>query len=193
MFKRKQPLSLRLWHWANAITISALFCTVILRETFLNGKDNKKFLLEKAAEVGAVLSEEQARHLARALMNQMWQWHPIIGFVAIALLLFRGLIYFQHRKSPRTNEDKPLQYKIVKVSHKLFYVFLGYMGISGVMMYWEENLHIPENFVHLLKESHEALLWFFVVFTILHIVGVVKAEQTPEDRGIISDMINGGE
>jgi Ni,Fe-hydrogenase I cytochrome b subunit len=44
---------------------------------------------------------------------------------------------------------------------------------------------------HNIQEVHEALLWFFVIFTVTHIVGVIKAELTT-DKGLISDMFNGG-
>lgn len=191
MFRKKQSLGLRVWHWANSGAIFLLLITVILRKTFLSVRGNTPLIVAKAQEVGAVLTDSQATDIAKALRSPMWQWHPIIGLVAIALLIFRFIIYLQNRASAPDVSKKPLQYKIVKKSHSLFYVILGVMGVSGVLLYWSEAFGLSTDFNHTVKEVHEFLMWFFVVFVIAHIVGVVKSELG-EDRGLVSDMINGG-
>ena len=190
MFKKEQSLGMRLWHWGNAAVIFMLLMTVILRKTFF-GRENKNIIMMKAQELGVGLSDLQASSIARAIRNQMWQWHPIIGFVAIGLLVFRALIYFKNRKVKVDIKAKPLQYKIVKKAHALFYFFLTVMGITGSAMYWDETFGLSKDQTHTIQNIHEALQWFFVAFIICHIVGVIKAEFS-EDKGIISDMINGG-
>lgn len=190
MFKKEQTLGIRIWHWLNSATIFLLFLTVFLRKVFF-GKESKSIILSKSQELGAFLTEPQAREIARAVRNNMWQWHPIIGFIAISLLVFRIILYFKNKKYSLNNSDKPLIYKIVKNIHKLFYILLGVMGLTGSILYWKESLHISEGLAHNIQEVHETLLWFFVLFVITHILGVIKGELS-EDKGIVSDMINGG-
>ena len=190
MFKKEQSISIRLWHWANAATIFLLFATVILRKTFL-GKENVNIIIIKGQELGITLSKTEANDIARAIRNQMWQWHPVIGFVAIGLLAFRFFTYFQNRSKSVDLSVKALHYKVVKKIHVLFYFFLTIMGITGSAMYWDEGLHLNIETVNNIQYIHEALQWFFVGFIVFHIAGVIKAEFG-EDKGIISDMINGG-
>ena len=190
MFKKEQTLGIRIWHWLNSLAIFLLLATVFLRKTFLS-KNNTELILAKAQELGAGVTEPQAKAMAIAIRNQMWQWHPIIGFAAIGLLIYRVVICFQNRASKIDTTSKPQIYKIVKSTHALFYFFLAVMGITGSALYWEKGLGLSEGFAQNIQEVHEALLWFFVLFVVSHIFGVVKAEFT-EDKGLISDMINGG-
>ncbi len=190
MFRKKQSAGIRVWHWLNALVIFLLFGTVYLRNTFFSVKKNQVLLMEKANTLGVMLSENQARDLAREVRNQMWQWHPIIGFVAIGLLVFRIVLCFVDKNEVK--QTASTYYKLVKKSYLLFYILLGVMGVTGVLMYWDETFHLSEGFNHQIKEIHENLLWFFVAFVVIHILGVIRAEMG-EDKGLISDMVNGGE
>jgi cytochrome b561 len=190
MFKKEQSVGVRIWHWLNSFCLFLLLTTVILRKTFL-GRGNINIILNKAQEVGAVVTEPQSKEIARAIRNQMWQWHPIIGFVAIGLLIFRLFIYFQNKSVENKNDVKPLIFKIIKKTHHAFYLALAVMGLTGSALYWEETLGLSKNINNNIQEVHEALQWFFVLFILSHIIGVIKAEFT-EDKGLISDMINGG-
>jgi cytochrome b561 len=192
MFRKKQSIGMRIWHWMNAAIIFLLLLTVFLRNTFLNVRANKILILEKAHSFGLVLTDSQSADLAKVIRNQVWQWHPIIGFVAIGLLFFRFFIFLKNKSSENISiESKPMMYKIIKKTHTLFYFVLGIMGVTGSLLYWEEALSLTKGMSHNIQEVHEALLWFFVIFTITHIVGVIKAELT-SDKGLISDMFNGG-
>ena len=196
MLKVNKPLSLRIWHWSNSLIITLLFFTVFLRKTFLSVRTNKDLLITKAHEIGLVLNDQQAKDLASAIRDQMWRWHPIIGFGAIGLLLYRLVIYFIQRKKQKNNIDLSLEMtlkdKLTKKLYLLFYLLLGVMGFTGSAMYFDDDyLHLSKSVDHLFQEIHENLMWFFIVFTIVHIVGVIIAENT-NNKGIVSDMINGG-
>lgn len=193
MFRKKQSLSLRLWHWANSLVVTLLLITVALRNTLLDVKSNKGLIISKAQELGVALNDLQATGIAREIRNQLWQWHPIIGFVAIALLVFRVVVFFLDKNENKKEnlKNKPAYYRWVKRSYLLFYVVLAIMGITGALMYWEDFFHISEKIVDQIQEFHETLMWFIIVFIAAHIAGVVRAEHGA-DKGIISDMINGG-
>jgi Ni/Fe-hydrogenase 1 B-type cytochrome subunit len=193
MFKKKQSLGLRVWHWSNALLISLLFLTVFLRKTFLSVKANTNAIMMKAQEVGGTLTESQANDIARMLRKAMWQWHPIIGLAVVALLLYRAYLYFTDKKNAKISmEGKPLLYKVVKRNYILFYTLLTVMGITGMLLYWDDSLAIDKSTHNFIKEVHEFLMWYFPAFVIAHIAGVVYADRG-EDRGLISDMINGGD
>jgi Ni/Fe-hydrogenase 1 B-type cytochrome subunit len=193
MFRKKQSLSLRIWHWLNALVVTFLLLSVLLRDTIFDVNKNKFLILEHAKSTGQNLTSEQASGFAKVILNHFWEWHPIIGFVAIALLGFRTIIFFINRKNAvkLIGEKKPLHYKIVQWSYKLFYLLLALMGLTGVLMYRDDFFHLSNDRVHTIQDVHETIMWFIIAFIVAHITGVVKAEYG-EDKGIVSDMINGG-
>src|SRR5690606_5462451 len=81
---------------------------------------------------------------------------------------------------------------IVKLGHVVFYLLLLLMAVSGSVMYFAEPLGIAKQTVASIKGNHELLMWFFAFFVPAHILGVVVAELRG-DRGLVSDMLHGGE
>lgn len=207
-FKKFQPLSLRIWHWLNALVILGLLGTVFLRKSFLSWRANVSIIQEKIKTAGGTVDPDVAKSIATTMRDNMWDWHYTLGFVLGILLAIRILIGFIVKKEcPATHAVKSamslptvepdtrihaVHYTLVKTGYALFYLATLFMVISGLLMYWEEALHIPEAFADGLKEIHETLQWFFIVFVVGHIVGVIIAELRG-DKGLVSDMINGGE
>jgi cytochrome b len=64
------------------------------------------------------------------------------------------------------------------------------MTISGFSMYLKEELVLAEATVKSIKELHELVYNYFLIFIPLHIAGVVVADIR-EEHGIVSTMING--
>lgn len=190
MFRKKQSLNLRLWHWANALVITGLILTAFMRKTFLNVRTNKGLILEKSHEIGLVISDEQATKIARLIRNQLWQWHPIIGFVAIGLLVYRLFIFVKEKNHKKENPVSP-HLRYVKKLYLLFYIVITIMGVTGVLLYWDEVFSLGESLTHNIEEIHNALMWFFIAFIAIHLAGVIKADRG-SDAGLISDMFNGG-
>ncbi|MBO9665456.1 MAG: cytochrome b/b6 domain-containing protein [Bdellovibrio sp.] len=207
-FKKYQPLSLRWWHWLNALAILGLLGTVLLRKTFLSWRTNAQFIEQKVTEGGGAVTPEVAKSIAQGLRDVMWDWHYYIGFGLTALLVIRVLVgLFAVKKCPATHavesvmglskvpaEKKigAIHYTLVHIGYALFYLITLYMVLSGLALYFKEAIGFSKDFNHLLKEIHEVLMWFFVVFVVGHIAGVVIAEGRG-DKGLISDMFNGGE
>lgn len=199
---------MRWWHWLNALAILGLLGTVFLRKTFLSWRTNAAFIETKIQESGGSVTPEAAKTIAQGLRDVMWEWHYYIGFALGGLLVMRILVgIFAVKKCPATlavqsalgvskvvpeKRIGAIHYTLVKTGYALFYLITGYMVLSGFALYWKESLGLPENFAHLLKEVHEVLMWFFVVFVVGHIAGVFIAENRG-DRGLTSDMISGGD
>lgn len=199
-FRKYQPLNLRIWHWLNALVILGLLGTVLLRKTFLSWRSNAKLIEERIATAGGTVSPEVAGKIAKEMRDNMWDWHVYLGFSLGALLIYRVFVYFKNRKlilapsvtSKAAPATRAWHYNLVKTSYAAFYLAALFMVITGLTLNFEESLHLGEGLKDLVKEAHELMQWFFIVFVAGHIAGVVIAENQ-KDRGLVSDMINGGD
>ncbi|NUN05886.1 MAG: cytochrome b/b6 domain-containing protein [Bdellovibrio sp.] len=207
-FRKYQPVSLRLWHWLNALAILGLLSTVLLRKTFLSWRANSALIENKLQAVGTTITPEVAKDIAVSIRDPMWDWHIYLGFALAALILFRILIgLFVVKKCPAGqsvkstwnifNVDKSERLKAfhfagVKISYAMFYLATVFMVSSGLTMNFKNELGLSKDQITPIKELHELMMWFFVGFVVLHIAGVVLAELRDEP-GVVSDMINGGD
>lgn len=207
-FKKYQPLSLRFWHWLNAIVIFGLLGTVLLRKTFLSWRSNSVLIENKLKDAGTVITSDLAKEIAVAIRNPMWDWHIYMGFALGALLVCRILIaIFVEKKCPGVHalksvlglknlpaneKAKGLHYTLVKISYAFFYLVTALMVITGLMLNFKDQNGLSKETIGSIKEIHELMMWFFVVFAGGHILGIIMAENK-EDSGLVSDMINGGD
>lgn len=206
-FRKYQPLGLRLWHWLNAVAILGLLGTVLLRKTFLSWRSNAALIESKLQAAGTAITPELAKDIAVSIRNPMWDWHIYLGYSLSALILFRVAVgIFILRKCPATHavqsvwnlkkvapgeKAKALHYTFVKTGYAIFYLATVLMVITGLLLTFKENLGLEKSLVESVKEIHELMMWFFVVFVVGHLLGVVIAENR-EDQGLVSDMIHGG-
>ena len=66
------------------------------------------------------------------------------------------------------------------------------MVVTGLTIAFKKELGIAKDISHQIKEIHGFVMYIIIGFIVLHILGVVLAEHD-EGKGIVSDMINGGE
>ena len=180
----RYSLGLRVWHWLNALLIFGVLITVFLRNTFLEKRANAKIIMEKLSEFGVSISDDQAIVIAKAIRGVMWEWHIYLGIALGVLLLFRVFLN-------STQKEFLPKKKLVKTLHFLFIFVLFIVVVTGVGIYYDSFLGLSENVVDIMKNIHENIFKYLLFFIPIHIVGVVIAENN-EDRGIISDMVNGG-
>jgi Ni/Fe-hydrogenase 1 B-type cytochrome subunit len=207
VFRKYQPLSLRLWHWLNAIVILGLLATVLIRKTFLSWRTNSVLIENKLNEAGLLITPQLAKDIAVSIRNPLWDWHIYLGFALAALFVVRLLIViFIEKKIPGVLELKSimnikktlgsekkstLHFSIVKIGYGFFYLVTLFMVISGLVLHFKAELSLGSELSQSVKDIHELTMWFFVAFIGAHLLGVIKAEHGP-DKGIVSDMINGG-
>jgi hypothetical protein len=191
-FREHQPLSLRLWHWLNGLTVMLLLMTVFLRKSFLSGRMMAHLIEEKLTTEKVVLSADQAKVAAGAIRDEMWNWHFRLGFVLTGLVVFR--ILFSKKQFPRLKPafQKSKHVGFVKSLYATFYLSLLFMVLSGLTMYFSGDLHISEKIADQIQDIHELFQWYFLGFIVLHIGGVIFAENQG-DAGLVSDMIHGGD
>lgn len=190
---KKWSVSFRLWHWLHALVVLGLLGTVLLRKTFLSWRANSEILAVKLSSMDIEVSSEQAKLLAKAVRAPMWEWHIILGYALAVLLLFRVALFFTQSGKQNLIDIKTstLHKKMVKIGYIGIYVILGFMAISGLSIHFYEELGLLKETAHDIKEIHELVFNAVWIFVAMHITGVVIADNRDE-KGIISDMINGG-
>lgn len=116
-----------------------------------------------------------------------------MDFIYAETPLRQALLSFSnYRSAAPTSKSEALHYALVRMSYVAFYVAIAFMALSGLTMVYEDQLHLPEAFTSNLHQVHELFQWYFLIFVISHIGGVVVAELG-KYKGIVSAMIHGGE
>ena len=183
----------RLWHWLTAFSIFGLLFTVLLRETFLNKSDNALIIQNKLSAISIHINMEQAISIAKAIRAPMWEWHYIFATVlgiSIAIRIFimiKGDAQLPIIKllKAQTTEDK-----IKSAVHLLLCLSILLISLSGAFYYFHDSLGFEEKSIEWVKEIHEFLMYPIILFTTLHIIGVIKHELTTKEC-IVSKMIHG--
>lgn len=186
----KYTLKFRLWHWLNALVVLVMLGTVFLRETFLNKKENAQLLMTKLSDMGSDITIDDATILAKALRENMWQWHIIFGYALAFLVLYRILLIFIDKSQRESFGSLTLHKKAVRALYCVFYGAIVFMSVSGLVIHFHEALGVTKELVENIKEMHDSVYPIILIFVPLHIVGVVIAD-TKEENGLISTMING--
>jgi Ni,Fe-hydrogenase I cytochrome b subunit len=186
----KYTLKFRLWHWLNAIVVLGLLGTVFLRKTFLSWRTNSEILMTQLSQMGTEITAAQAKILAKAVRAGMWEWHIILGYALSALVLFRIYLFFKDESLKESFSSLSLHKKGVHSLYYVFYATLLFMTVSGLVIHFYQELNLSKELTHNIKEIHELVFNAIMIFTPLHIIGVIIADNT-EEKGLISTMVNG--
>ncbi|ABB45078.1 Cytochrome B561 [Sulfurimonas denitrificans DSM 1251] len=188
----KYTLGFRIWHWLHAAVILGLLGTVFLRKTFLSYKTNAEILMAKLADMGTDITIEDAKILAKTIRDNMWEWHIILGYALVALVIYRIVLFFLDKSKRESFSSLSLHKKGVKSLYYLLYTTVLFMSISGFIIYFYQDLGLAKEVAKQIKELHEAAFNIIMIFVLLHVAGVIIADTTQEN-GLISTMINGKE
>lgn len=186
----KYTRSFRIWHWLNAIVVLGLVGTVLLRKGFLSYRTNSEIIMTKLSDIGVDIFKEDAVAIAKAIRAPMWEWHIIFGYALAFLVVYRIALMFFDKSKRDSFSSLDLHKKGVKMSYYVLYAALLFMTLSGFSMYLKDELALAEETVKSIKELHELVYNYFLIFIPLHIAGVVVADIRDE-HGITSTMING--
>lgn len=200
---KKYSSGLRLWHWLSAVVISGSLLTVLANNTITNGHANAQVIQKSFAEKNVLVSQDQARGAAHEISDKVWELHTYFGYILITLFIFRLALEFTHRADQKLIRKLKFAYAQLKGDHKkqakqdvvvkslyiTFYTLLCIMAITGLGMAFEDD--IPALKIHALREIHGFCMYLIITFIIVHLSGVFLAERK-NGKGIVSDMINGG-
>ncbi|MBD3788849.1 MAG: cytochrome b/b6 domain-containing protein [Campylobacterales bacterium] len=190
---KKWRADFRLWHWINAFIILGVLGTVFLRKTFLSVKTNSEVVMDKLSGIDINVTASQAKMVVRAIRAPMWEWHIWLGYALAALVVWRIALFFTQsgKQKYTTLKEQTMHHKLVTVLYVLFYAALTFMAVSGLMLEFHKALGISHSLTEWLEGKHALIYNLILYFVPIHILGVIMAEQK-EEKGIISDMINGG-
>jgi cytochrome b561 len=188
---KKWSLNFILWHWLHAVVILGLLGTVFLRKTFLSWRTNSELIVNKLFDMDIEITTQQAKVIAKAIRAPMWDWHILLGYALVFLLIWRVALFFTEsgKQNYQNLKDESLHKKAVKLGYLGIYVVIAFMAFSGMLIYFYEALGLAKETAHDIKEVHEFIYNALLVFIPLHVIGVLVAENRDE-KGIVSAMIN---
>lgn len=204
---KKYAPATRLWHWVNFIIISGSIFTVLINSTLFDGSQ-RSFVKNELINAGVSISDKQAGAVTHGLEDQVWGMHIYFGYALAALFLFRLIAEFflppAQRLLPKLKkayqayfilkeEREAAKHElVVKGLYIIFYLLLFIMVFTGLLLAFEDYTGISKNINHCIKGFHGFCMYLILGFIVLHLAGVLLAERK-DGKGIVSDMINGGE
>jgi Ni,Fe-hydrogenase I cytochrome b subunit len=205
---RRNSAAIRIWHWTSALVILGLLMTILFQFVIVKARSAVPLFQETLQKSNITLTTQQARSLTHIISERIWDWHIYLGVALSVLLAFRvatevaqpatqkfSFKLGQVRKLFREVGADSADYRhslFVKYSYLAFYLMLVVMVVTGLALIYADDVAFLNPLEHTMKEVHNFTMYLVMAFTAFHLIGVVRAELTT-DKGIVSDMINGGE
>ncbi len=174
----------RLLHWLMALAMPVLFITGFLRMFWMN-KNNMVAIIESKT---AAIPKEKMNDIAKTIREPMWQWHEIFAYVMVISFLTR-IIYMIVKGIRFPNPFKAnisLSERFQGFTYVYFYVFVFISAFTGASL---KQGFFPD-WTDGLETIHKWGLYWFPIFIVLHLAGIVIAEHSHK-KGISSKMIGG--
>jgi len=210
-FREPHCLAIRIWHWTFFVVLTASLTTVLFGSTLFRTKDNITGVQEQLQGKGATVTKDQARAVAHAYSDKLWDLHKYIGYVLVGLLLSRIIIEIAmpgeeklrtkikraagvKTSGIRSGDDAEKRfaqhYSMVKWTYVIFYVLIGTMALTGLGLAFED-VPVLRTWNRSITNVHQFVQYFIYAFIIIHLVGVIRADLG-KDKGLVSGMIHGG-
>jgi Ni/Fe-hydrogenase 1 B-type cytochrome subunit len=209
-FVEPHSRAIRIWHWTFFVVLTASLTTVLFGSTLFRTRDNIAGVQQELQEKGLTASKDQARSVAHAYSDKLWDLHKYIGFALVGLLLCRiGIEIVQPgderlrtkiKKAAgfRTSGLRPgddaakrfvQHYGRVKWMYVIFYVLIGTMALTGLGLAFED-VPVFKNWHRGITKVHQFVQYFIYAFILIHLVGVIRADLG-RHKGLVSGMIHG--
>ena len=205
VFNGMHSVAIRIWHWASFVVISGSIITVLLASTLLRTRNNIALVHDQLQAQGVIANQDQARAVAHAFNDRIWDLHKWIGFVLCGLVLARVVIEvtqspeeklsvqlkraFRIKPADQQGKLEQQHYIQVKRIYLVFYVALILMACTGLGLAFE-NVALFRTYRGAIKQVHALLQWVIYGFILMHIAGVILADLG-KYRGLVSGMIHG--
>jgi cytochrome b561 len=187
MKNKDYSLIYRLLHWAIAISMILLLCTIFLRMYWMNKNHVSDIIQQFLATKNMSLPEDDTILLAKQIRQPMWIWHIYLGYVLVGLFALRfALPFFGEMKfSSPLKAGLSLKEKFQSWVYIVFYICVFTSLFTGMMLKFG-----PESQEELMEKIHVLSLYYLLAYIVLHIGGLIMAEFT-SDHGIVSRIIGG--
>lgn len=205
VFNGMHSIAIRVWHWASFVVISGSIITVLLASTLFRTRNNIELVQGQLQAKGVVANQDQARAVAHAFNDRLWDLHKWIGFVLCGLVVARIVIELAQpsdeklgvqlkralRIRPTDQQGKLEQQHYIQVKriYLVFYAALILMAVTGIGLAFEDVAFF-RTYRGAIKQVHALLQWVIYGFVVMHIAGVILADLG-KYRGLVSGMIHG--
>jgi len=205
VFNGMHSVAIRIWHWASFVVISGSIITVLLASTLFRTRNNIGLVQGQLQAKGVVATQDQARAVAHAFNDLLWDLHKWIGFVLCGLVVLRIVIELAQpseeklgvqlrralRLKPADQQGKLEQQHYIQVKriYLVFYAALILMALTGIGLAFED-VALFRTYRGAIKQVHALLQWVIYGFVVMHIAGVILADLG-KYRGLVSGMIHG--
>jgi Ni/Fe-hydrogenase 1 B-type cytochrome subunit len=205
MNNEPHSVAIRIWHWIFFLVLTASLTTVLFGSTLFKTKRNIASVQTLLQEKGASVNKGQARAVAHAYSDKLWDLHTYIGYVLAGLLLSRIIIELAQpgeekltvklRKAAAFVPANDLQkgdknhYLLVKWVYVVFYILIGTMALTGLGLAFED-VPFLRDWHRAITQVHRFVQYFIYGFILLHLGGVIRADLGKQ-KGLVSGMIHG--
>lgn len=205
-FYQQHSLLLRIWHWLTFLFILGSVVTVLMNSTLLSPRENVKLVQEQLQKKGVTVTDEQAFAVSHEYEEKMWDVHKLIGFGLAFLFLLRVVVELtapsnqkisyklkmakELQQSDPENKAEYAHFLRVRLSYTVFFLLLLAMILTGLGMAFGRDLGFSRTVFRSIKNFHEFVQYLIYAFIIIHLAGVIIAENS-KLKGIVSGMING--
>ena len=204
-FNEKHSLGIRVWHWIFFLLLTASMCSVLLASTIFRTGNNTAMVRDELQKNKLTVDQNQARAVAHAFSDRLWELHTWIGYFIATFLLGRFILEifqpadeklsYKIKKAMgiglQSTEQKMVQvhYLRVKWGYILFYGLILVMALTGLGLAFEDlpQLKAIRGPIRQIHSFTQYLIYGFVFF---HLTGVVIADAG-RYPGLVSGMING--
>lgn len=205
-FIQEHSVLIRIWHWLTFILITSAMLTVLLNSTIMNPRKNVGMVQEQLKAKGVTVTADQAFGVSHEYEDKIWGVHKWGGYGLAFLLLSRIVIELvqpgeeklrsrikQALGMYRKNDENKQEYRHylgVKIVYLLFYALLFCMAVTGLGLAFGRELGIARGLREIIKEIHSLGQYFMYAFVLIHLCGVVIADNK-NAKGLVSGMISG--
>jgi len=190
-------IALRIYHWANALTVILILFTVFVRKNWLEKFKIRELILSFAEKHNFNIDDQSALLLAKSIRNEIWDYHYTLGIILALLLLYRVVLLFFADGSRVFKEgfsvfkNKKAHQAGIKFLYIVIYIAIFLAIMTGLIMLYGDKMGINGDFIEGMKALHMGIVTLIIYFVPLHLIGLIMAELG-NDKGIVSRMINGG-
>ncbi len=203
--KQKNSPAIRIWHWLTVLGFTASLITVLLGSTLFKTRYTISTVTDEITAKGGSVTPEQARSVAHAFSDKLWDTHKIIGYVLCFLLLSRVFIEVYQKTDEklsvrirqalnfRPQNEQAIRerdhYVLVKRGYLVFYGLFCCMGLTGLVLAFED-LDFLKPLHKTASSLHSFFQWGIYAYILFHLIGVIRADLK-KNKGIVSGMIHG--
>ncbi|MDP2334958.1 MAG: cytochrome b/b6 domain-containing protein [Bacteroidota bacterium] len=206
LFLQSHSVQLRIWHWLTFLFLTGSIVTVLFNSTILSQRDNVKLVQDQLQSKVVTVTDDQAFAVSREYEDKMWGVHKLFGYGLAFLLLTRVIIEISQPEEEKlrnrlkkiilmSKQDDPNKagyrhYLLVKRSYMLFFILLFGMALTGLGLAFGRELGLSRGIHGGLKNIHEIVQYLMYAFVVIHLAGVILAENG-RIKGLVSGMIHG--